>query len=48
MKTWDVIKRIGKFIGIALGAIIAAYSVQGFIVQAGLGGGGIGGIALLL
>lgn len=39
---------IGRFIGIALGAIIVAYSVQGFIVQAGLGGGGIGGIALLL
>ncbi|EHL04801.1 hypothetical protein HMPREF0322_04582 [Desulfitobacterium hafniense DP7] len=48
LKPWDVIKRIGKFIGIALGAIMVAYSVQGFIVQAGLGGGGIGGIALLL
>ncbi|AGA69401.1 hypothetical protein Desdi_1953 [Desulfitobacterium dichloroeliminans LMG P-21439] len=48
LRTWKLAKRIGKFLGIALGAIIGAYSVQGFIVQAGLGGGGIGGIALLL
>lgn len=34
--------------GIAIGAIIAAYGVQGFIVPSGLGGGGVGGIALLL
>ena len=33
---------------IAIGAIIAAYGVQGFIVPSGLGGGGVGGIALLL
>jgi uncharacterized membrane-anchored protein YitT (DUF2179 family) len=35
-------------IAIAIGAIIAAYGVQGFIVPSGLGGGGVGGIALLL
>ena len=35
-------------IGIAVGAIIAAYSVQGFVVPSGLGGGGVGGITLLL
>jgi len=35
-------------ISIAVGAIIAAYGVQGFIVPSGLGGGGVGGIALLL
>ncbi len=34
--------------GIAIGAIIAAYGIQGFIVPSGLGGGGVGGIALLL
>jgi len=34
--------------GIAIGAILAAFGVQGFIVPSGLGGGGIGGIALLL
>lgn len=33
---------------IAIGAIIAAFGVQGFIVPSGLGGGGAGGIALLL
>ena len=33
---------------IAIGAIIAAYGIQGFIVPSGLGGGGVGGIALLL
>jgi len=32
---------------IAIGSIIAAYGVQGFIVPSGLGGGGVGGIALL-
>jgi len=35
-------------IAIAIGAIIAAYGVQAFIVPSGLGGGGVGGIALLL
>lgn len=35
-------------IAIAIGAILAAFGVQGFIVPSGLGGGGIGGIALLL
>jgi Uncharacterized conserved protein len=39
---------IGEILGIAVGAIIAAYGVQGFIVPTGLGGGGVGGIALLL
>ena len=35
-------------VAIAIGAIIAAYGVQAFIVPSGLGGGGAGGIALLL
>lgn len=35
-------------IGITAGAITAAYGVQGFIVPSHLGGGGVGGIALLL
>ena len=35
-------------IAIAIGAILAAFGVQGFIVPSGLGGGGVGGIALLL
>ncbi|TGE33225.1 YitT family protein [Desulfosporosinus sp. Sb-LF] len=39
---------IGGILGIAFGAIIAAFGVQGFIVQSGLSGGGIGGITLLL
>ncbi|HUS89435.1 MAG TPA: YitT family protein [Desulfosporosinus sp.] len=44
-------KRVRSVLGItsmAIGAIIAAYGVQGFIVPSGLGGGGVGGIALLL
>ena len=44
-------KRVRSVLGItsiAIGAIIAAYSVQGFIVPSRLGGGGVGGIALLL
>jgi len=44
-------KRLRSVLGItsiAIGAIIAAYGVQGFIVPSGLGGGGVGGIALLL
>ena len=41
-------KYIGGFIGIAVGAILAAYGIQGFIVYSGLSGGGVGGIALLL
>ena len=43
-------KRIRSMLGItsiAIGSIIAAYGVQGFIVPSGLGGGGVGGIALL-
>jgi uncharacterized membrane-anchored protein YitT (DUF2179 family) len=44
-------KRFWSILGIfaiAIGAILAAFGVQGFIVPTGLGGGGIGGIALLL
>lgn len=44
-------KRVRSVLGItsiAIGAIIAAYGVQGFIVPSRLGGGGAGGIALLL
>lgn len=44
-------KRSRSILGItsiAIGAIIAAFGVQGFIVPSGLGGGGAGGIALLL
>lgn len=48
MRKWELLKKLAKYLGIALGAIVSAYSVQGFIVQSGLGGGGIGGIALLL
>lgn len=48
MKLWYNLKRVGPLLGIILGAILVAYSVQGFIVPAGLGGGGIGGIALIL
>ena len=48
MNKWQFLKRIGNLIGIAFGSILCAYSVQGFIVHAGLGGGGVGGIALLL
>ncbi len=33
---------------IAIGSIVAAFGIQGFIVPSGLGGGGVGGIALLL
>ena len=48
MKLTKRLRFIGGIIGIAVGAIIAAYGVQGFIVPSGLGGGGVGGIALLL
>lgn len=44
-------KRLRSTLGIlaiAIGAILAAFGVQGFIVPSGLGGGGVGGIALLL
>lgn len=44
-------KRVRSTLGIiaiAIGAIVAAFGIQGFIVPAGLGGGGIGGIALML
>lgn len=48
MQLWHNLKKVGPLLGIVLGATLAAYSVQGFIVHAGLGGGGIGGIALIL
>jgi uncharacterized membrane-anchored protein YitT (DUF2179 family) len=48
LNKWQLFKKVGNFIGIAFGAILTAYSIQGFIVHAGLGGGGVGGIALLL
>ncbi|GAB6154401.1 YitT family protein [Desulfosporosinus burensis] len=48
MKLSKRTKYIGGFIGIAVGAILAAYGIQGFIVYSGLSGGGVGGIALLL
>lgn len=48
MGKWKFLKRVGNLVGIAFGAMLTAYSVQGFIVHAGLGGGGVGGIALLL
>lgn len=41
-------KFIGRIIGISVGAILAAYGIQGFIVYSGLSSGGVGGIALLL
>lgn len=48
MKLSKRTKLIGGIIGIAFGAILGAYGVQGFIVYSGLSGGGVGGIALLL
>lgn len=48
MKLTKRSKFIGGILGIALGAILAAYGIQGFIVYSGLSGGGVGGIALLL
>ncbi|HBV87932.1 YitT family protein [Desulfosporosinus sp.] len=48
MKLTERTKFIGGIIGIAAGAILAAYGIQGFIVYSGLGSGGVGGIALLL
>ncbi|KLU58843.1 hypothetical protein CEB3_c48610 [Peptococcaceae bacterium CEB3] len=47
-KQWRSVRFWAELAGIALGAGIFAFSVQAFIVQAGLGGGGVGGIALLL
>ncbi|MGC7872028.1 YitT family protein [Desulfosporosinus sp. FKB] len=48
MKLSKRTKSIGGILAIAAGAIIAAYGVQAFVVPSGLGGGGVGGIALLL
>jgi uncharacterized membrane-anchored protein YitT (DUF2179 family) len=48
LNKWQLLKRVGNLAGIAFGAVLTAFSVQGFIVHAGLGGGGVGGIALLL
>ncbi len=44
----SILRSILGISGITLGAIIAAYSVQGFIVPSGLASGGIAGITLLL
>jgi len=44
-------KRVRSILGIfaiAIGSIVAAFGIQGFVVPSGLGGGGVGGIALLL
>ncbi|MDA8226345.1 MAG: YitT family protein [Desulfitobacterium hafniense] len=48
MRRWDLLRKIGVLLGITVGAIMSAFSVQAFVVQAGLGAGGVGGIALLL
>ncbi|AFM41568.1 hypothetical protein Desaci_2635 [Desulfosporosinus acidiphilus SJ4] len=48
MKITKRTKSIAGILAIAAGAIIAAYGVQAFVVPSGLGGGGVGGIALLL
>ncbi len=48
MKLTKRVRSILGILGIAIGAIISAYGVQGFIVPSGLGGGGISGITLLL
>ncbi|KLU64218.1 MULTISPECIES: YitT family protein [Desulfosporosinus] len=48
MKLTKRTKSIGGILAIAAGAIIAAYGIQAFVVPSGLGGGGVGGIALLL
>lgn len=49
MNKWLRILRVtGRLAGIALGAVISAVSIQAFVVHAGLGSGGLGGIALLL
>ncbi|MHB1651907.1 MAG: YitT family protein [Desulfitobacteriaceae bacterium] len=45
---WKFTRLLGRIAGISLGAGISAFGVQAFIVQARLGGGGVGGIALLL
>lgn len=48
MKLTPRTRSILGIVGITVGAITAAYGVQGFIVPSHLGGGGVGGIALLL
>lgn len=48
MKLTQRTKSILAILAIAIGAVASAYGVQGFIVPSGLGGGGVGGIALLL
>lgn len=47
-KRWHLVRLPAELAGITLGAGISAFSTQAFIVQSGLGGGGVGGIALLL
>lgn len=48
MKISTRVRSVLRIIAIAIGAIVAAFGIQGFIVPAGLGGGGVGGIALML
>lgn len=48
MNRQNVSREVLNMAGITAGAVLTAFSVQGFIVAAGLAGGGIGGIALLL
>lgn len=48
MKISKLLRSSLGIIAIAIGAILAAFGIQGFIVPSGLGGGGVGGIALLL
>ena len=48
MKLTKRSRSIAGIFAIAVGSIIAAYGIQGFIVPSGLGGGGVGGISLLL
>lgn len=48
MKISKRVRSILGIIAIAIGAIAAAFGIQGFIVPAGLGGGGVGGMALML
>jgi uncharacterized membrane-anchored protein YitT (DUF2179 family) len=44
----SILRTILSITGITIGAIVAAYSIQGFIVPSGLASGGVAGIALLL
>jgi uncharacterized membrane-anchored protein YitT (DUF2179 family) len=48
MKLTKRTKNFLEILGIATGAVISAFGIQGFIVPSGLGAGGVSGIALLL